>query len=33
MVCVESANALENAVNVAAGARHTLVVEYRAEPL
>lgn len=33
MVCVESANALENMVNVAAGARHTLVVEYRAEPL
>lgn len=33
MVCVESANALENAVNVAAGTRRTLVVEYRAEPL
>lgn len=33
MVCVESANALENAVNVAAGTRHTLVVEYRVEPL
>lgn len=33
MVCVESANALENIVNVAAGTRHTLVVEYRAEPL
>lgn len=32
-VCVESANALENRVNVAAGARHTLIVEYRAEPL
>lgn len=33
MLCVESANALENAVRVAAGARHTLIVEYRAEPL
>ncbi len=30
MVCVESANALENVVNVAAGTRHTLIVEYRA---
>ena len=33
MVCVESANAFDNAVRVAAGARHTLVVEYRAESL
>ncbi|MBI5659703.1 MAG: D-hexose-6-phosphate mutarotase [Nitrosomonadales bacterium] len=32
-VCVETANALENAVKVAAGARHTLIVEYRAEPM
>ena len=31
MVCVESANAFDNAVKVAAGARHTLIVEYRAE--
>jgi D-hexose-6-phosphate mutarotase len=33
MLCVESANAIDNAVHVAAGTRHTLVVEYRAEPL
>ena len=33
MVCVESANAIENAVKVAAGTWHTLIVEYRAEPL
>ena len=33
MVCVESANAIENAVKVAAGAKHTLIVEYSAEPL
>lgn len=33
MLCVESANALDNALHVAAGTRHTLVVEYRAEPL
>lgn len=33
MVCVESANAIENVVKVAAGARHTLIVEYRAEQL
>ena len=33
MLCVESANALENMVKVAAGARHTLIVEYRAEPV
>jgi glucose-6-phosphate 1-epimerase len=31
MVCVESANAIENVVRVAAGKRHTLIVEYRAE--
>jgi len=30
MVCVESANAIENTVKVAAGTRHTLIVEYRA---
>lgn len=30
MLCVESANALENLVTVAPGARHSLVVEYRA---
>jgi D-hexose-6-phosphate mutarotase len=33
MLCVESANALENAVTVKAGGRHTLAVEYRAERL
>ena len=33
MLCVESANAIDNAVRVAAGTRHTLIVEYRAEPL
>ncbi len=33
MVCVESANALDNTVNVAAGSRHALIVEYRVEPL
>jgi glucose-6-phosphate 1-epimerase len=33
MLCVESANAFDNVVNVAAGTRHTLVVEYSAEPL
>jgi D-hexose-6-phosphate mutarotase len=31
MVCVESANALENVVTVKPGSRHTLAVEYRAE--
>ena len=31
MLCVESANAIENLVKVAAGTRHTLIVEYRAE--
>ncbi|MFZ2302029.1 MAG: D-hexose-6-phosphate mutarotase [Gallionella sp.] len=33
MLCVESANAFDNALHVAAGTKHTLVVEYRAEPL
>ena len=33
MLCVESANALENTVKVTVGAKHTLVVEYRAESL
>jgi glucose-6-phosphate 1-epimerase len=33
MVCVESANAIENVVRVAAGATHTLIVEYRAESI
>lgn len=33
MVCVESANAIDNLVKVAAGTRHTLIVEYRAESL
>lgn len=33
MVCVESANAIDNVVTVAAGTRHTLIVEYRAESL
>ncbi|HEU0189610.1 MAG TPA: D-hexose-6-phosphate mutarotase [Gallionella sp.] len=33
MVCVESANAIENSVKVAAGAKHTLIVEYSTEPL
>lgn len=32
MVCVESANALENAVTVKAGGNHTLAVEYSVEP-
>ena len=31
MLCVESANALENVVKVAAGTRRSLIVEYRAE--
>ncbi|MDP2694086.1 MAG: D-hexose-6-phosphate mutarotase [Gallionella sp.] len=31
MLCVESANAIENTVRVAAGTGHTLIVEYRAE--
>ena len=33
MLCVESANAIENTVMVAAGTKHTLIVEYRAESL
>lgn len=33
MVCVESVNAIENVVKVPAGTRHTLIVEYRAEPI
>lgn len=33
MVCVESANALDNAVRIASGTKHTLTVEYRVEPL
>jgi len=33
MVCVESANAIENSVKIAAGAKRTLIVEYCAEPL
>jgi len=33
MVCVESANALENVVTVKAGASHTLAVEYSAEAM
>ena len=32
-VCVESANALENAVTVSAGKSHTMAVEYRVEML
>ena len=31
MVCVESVNAMENVVKVAAGSKHTMVVEYRVE--
>jgi len=31
MVCVESVNAIDNVVTVAAGTTHTLIVEYRAE--
>lgn len=33
MLCVESANALDNQAKVAAGTRHTLIVEYRAVSL
>jgi D-hexose-6-phosphate mutarotase len=33
MVCVESVNAMENVVKVAAGSRHTMIVEYRVEPV
>jgi hypothetical protein len=33
MVCVETVNALENVVKVAAGSRHTMIAEYRAESI
>jgi glucose-6-phosphate 1-epimerase len=33
MVCVETANALDNVFKVAAGSRHTMIVEYRAESI
>ena len=33
MLCVESANASDNALHVSPGTRHTLIVEYRTEPL
>lgn len=33
MVCVETANAIENVVNVAAGKRHTMLVEYSVESI
>ncbi|MBI3222926.1 MAG: D-hexose-6-phosphate mutarotase [Nitrosomonadales bacterium] len=33
MVCVESVNAIDNVVKVLPGSRHTLIVEYRAEPV
>jgi dihydroxy-acid dehydratase len=33
MVCVESANAMDNVVTVAPGETHTLTVSYSAEPL
>lgn len=33
MVCVESANAIENIVKIVAGTRHSLIAEYRAEPV
>lgn len=33
MLCVESANAIDNIVEVAAGKKHTLIVEYRAESI
>lgn len=33
MLCVESANAAENSLKIAAGTIHTLIVEYRAECL
>jgi D-hexose-6-phosphate mutarotase len=33
MVCVESVNAIDNVVTVAAGTRHTMIVEYRAESI
>ncbi len=33
MVCVESVNAIDNVVKVAAGSKHTMIVEYRAESI
>lgn len=33
MVCVESVNAIDNVVTVAAGTCHTMIVEYRAESI
>jgi len=33
MVCVETANALDNMVKVAACSRHTMIVEYSAESI
>ncbi|MEQ1556042.1 MAG: D-hexose-6-phosphate mutarotase, partial [Gallionella sp.] len=33
MVCIESVNAIENVVTVAAGTKHALVVEYTASSL
>jgi len=33
MVCVESVNAIDNVVKVAAGNKHTMIVEYRAESI
>ena len=33
MLCVESANAIDNAVRVATGTKHKIMVEYRAEAL
>lgn len=33
MVCVESANTMENSVQIGAGQTHTLAVEYRASPI
>jgi len=33
MLCVESSNAIDNTVNVPPGTVHTLIVEYRTEPL
>jgi hypothetical protein len=31
MVCVESANAIENVVKIKPATKHALIVEYRAE--
>ena len=33
MVCVESANTMENCISIPAGGSHTLTVEYQAQPL